>query len=206
MRTLPLGILVFAALLSAPAAGSIIYSNTTTDTLTSNGFAGNNATELGDQITLAGTDRFATTAVVQFFNQGTTGTFDATLRLFNVGSPVGSQIGSSVPVIGIAAPSGGVFDVSFTLPLLLVPDNLIFTVAPTNQTAGVSLALNLFQPPTVGSSSNTTSIAKISGNYVTLGGTSQNEYFLLQAVPEPGTLGLVGAVLGVTLLRRRRST
>jgi len=150
MKNVWLRVLALAAALSTSAFGGVIvYSNTTTDTLTSNGFAGNGATELGDTITLFGTERLATLATVQFFNSGTAaGTFDTTLRLFNVGAPVGSQIGSGVTVSGVSAPAGGIFNVSFVLPSLLVPDNLVFTVSADNSTAGVVMSVNLFNPPT----------------------------------------------------------
>src|SRR5262245_39566358 len=102
MKLVLLRILAGLWALSLTAAGAVVYSNTTTDTLNTIAYAANGFVELGDQVQLAGTERNATLATVQFFNFGSAGTFDATLRLFEVGSPVGSQIGGNVLVSGIA--------------------------------------------------------------------------------------------------------
>jgi hypothetical protein len=195
-------------LLSAQAFGAtIIFSNTTTDTNDTLAYAANGFTQIGDRITLAGVNRFATLATVQFFNNGAAGTFDATLRLFNVGSPVGSQIGSDIVLTGISAPASDVLNVAFNLPSLLVPDNLIFTLSFANPSAGVDIiGLDMFEPPTVGSSNNTFAIANNGTNFVQTLTASENVFFELQAdltaVPEPATAALAGsALLGLVLLR-----
>src|SRR6516164_552279 len=137
-------------------ASSAVFLNTTNDT-GSTLLYNPQFTQLGDQIALAGTDRVAVFAMAQLFNQGTAGTVDVTLRLFNVGAPVASQIGGDFMVSGVSAPGlgdpqGGVFNVGFNLPNLGVPDNLIFTVQVSNPSRGVDIqGVNLFDPPTVGS-------------------------------------------------------
>ena len=68
------------------AWGTPIYNNTTTDTGDTLSYAANGFVQIGDQLQLAGTDRLATLARVQFFNDGQAGSFDATLRLFSVGA------------------------------------------------------------------------------------------------------------------------
>src|SRR5262249_18715123 len=125
--------------LSASGFGAPVYSNTTTDTLDTLAYSANGFTEIGDQIHLFGTDRFATRGTVQFYNQGSAGLFDATLRLFAVGAPVGGQIGGDFVLTGISAPGQNVFNVDFDLAGILVPDNLIFTVSIANQAAGVTI-------------------------------------------------------------------
>src|ERR1700724_2880379 len=97
---------------SVAAWATTIYSNATTDTLNTVFFSVGPYSELGDQIHLGGTDRLATMATGQFFNNGTNpnATFDATLRFYQVSAPVGAQIGSNFVLTGISAPAGGVFN------------------------------------------------------------------------------------------------
>jgi hypothetical protein len=196
----------------AAALGTITYSNTTTDTLQDISYAANGFTRIGDEITLAGTDRLATSAVVQFFSDGSAGTFDATLELFNVGSPVGAQIGSGATVTGISVagdPNGDEVNVTFTLPNLLVPDSLIFAVSIANLSSGAAIdGLELDDPVTIGSSDPTFAVAN-SGSGLTTVGTLDNVFFELNAtsssaVPEPATAGLAGSALLALALRRRR--
>lgn len=144
-------------------------------------------------MTLAGTDRLANTATTEFFDGGTgSGTFDATLRFFNPGSPVGSQIGGAFTVTGTAITSGNIADVTWSLGGLVLPTNVIFTVSAANVASGLDLGLTLFEPPTIGSSSNQFYI--VSDNGTTYSQASQgqdNVFFSLDAsplrVPEPGT-------------------
>ena len=211
MNHIARNVLASLCLLSAQAFGStIVYSNTTTDTGDTLAYAQNGYTQIGDRIQLSGTDRLATLATVQLFNLGLSGTFDATLRLFNVGAPVGTQIGSDIVQTGIVVPAGDVFNVAFVLPSLLVPDSLIFTVSAANSSSGVDIiGLDMFEPPTVGSSDNTFAIANDGTNFVQAATASENVFFELQAtspasIPEPMTTALAGsALLALVLLRRR---
>jgi hypothetical protein len=207
-QTVP-SLIVLACSLSIPLFSSTIYSNTTTDTGDTLAYAANGYTQIGDQIHLAGAARQATLATVQLFNNGSAGTFNATLRLFNVGAPVGSQIGSDFVVSSIAAPAGDVFDEDFILPGLIVPDDLIFTVSISNASAGVDIiGLDMFEPPTIGSSDNTFAIANDGTNFLKAPTPDENVFFQLQAissVPEPRTAGLAGAALLVLLMLRHRA-
>src|SRR5262245_22309411 len=204
-----MNLMALPCMVSAQLFGGTIYSNTTTDTLDTLAYGANGFTQIGDQVHLAGVDRLATLATVQFFNLGLAGTFDATLRFFNVGAPVGSQIGSAFVLTGIAAPANDIFNVAFTLPNLLVPDELIFTVSVGGSSAGVNIiGLDMFEPPTVGSSDNTFAIANNGANFLQTGTANENVFFELQAtsVPEPATAGVAGsALLALALLRRRFS-
>src|SRR5215469_4587941 len=115
MRQKILGLIGISWLIAGCAFGdSIIYSNTLTDTGDELFYAQNGFTQIGDQLTLGGTNRVATLATAEFFNSSTAGTFDATLRLFNVGpnagNPVGSQIGSNVVVTGVSIAAGDITD------------------------------------------------------------------------------------------------
>ncbi len=188
----------------ARALPVVIYSNTTTDTGTALLYGGGPFTQLGDEISLAGTDRAATSATVQFFNAGLAGNFDATLRLFNRGAPVGSQIGPDFVQTAIFAPAGDILNVSFVLPVLLVPDSLIFTVQVGNQSPGVDIVgLDLFEPPTAGSSDNTFAIANNGSGFVQVGTGGNNVFFDLAAVPEPSTFAVGALVLAFVAQRRK---
>ena len=188
-----------------PAHGGTVYSDTLNDTLNVLAYAGS-FTQLGDQVSLLpGNFRIATQATVEVFKAGGAGTFDVTLRLFNVGSPVGSQIGGDFVRSGVAAPSGDIVDILFTLPNIVVPDNLIFTIAISNSTSGVSIVgPELYDPPTVGTSDPAFAIGNDGSSFVQVG-TEDNVFFDLQAnSPEPSTLALAAAVLLLIVARASR--
>jgi hypothetical protein len=90
---------------------------------------------------------------VQFFNAGDDATFDAVLRLYQVGSPVGSLIGGPFSVSNQFISSFDILTVTFSNLTLLVPKNLVLTVAVNNVSNGADLGVNLFNPPTIGASS-----------------------------------------------------
>jgi len=217
VKNFRLNLLALGALTAAQAfGGSIVYSNTntTSDIGESFSFIVNGFTQVGDQIQLAGTDRVATQAKVEFFNLGDSGTVDATLRLFNVGTPVGSQIGSGIVLTGISAPGGSEFDATFALPNLMVPDNLIFTLSIANQSAGVNVdGPELYNPPTIGSSDNTFAIGYNGTTFSqVMLPDSSNVFFELdatsssQAAPEPATLGqMASSLIGLAAFARMRT-
>jgi hypothetical protein len=211
MRRVVANLIVLAVACAIPIFGSTaVFLNTTTDTGTTIAYSTKGVTQFGDQIHLAVTERVATFALVQLFNQGDAGTADVTLRLFNVGAPVGGQIGPDFVQTGVAV--SGVTNVGFNLPNLAVPDDLIFTVSFANQLGGVNIVgLDMFEPPTVGSSDNTFGIGFDGTNFNTYptngfdSSLNENVFFELDAnSPEPGTLGLVAAALGIAAVVRRR--
>jgi hypothetical protein len=193
------------------AWGTPIYQNTTTDTGDTISYTANGFSQIGDELQLAGTDRLATLARVQFFNDGLAGTFDATLKFFSLGEPVGAQIGTDYIMSGISAPLDDVLNVNFTLPSLLVPNNLIFTVSVSNESEGVDIVgLDMFEPPTVGSSDNTFAIAFNGQSFVQAPTAGENVFFELDAVsptgtPEPATfpIALFFTAAGFFFLARR---
>ena len=193
-----LGLLAAATL---PAAS--IYLNSTNDTSNAFLYSFGPFTELGDQILLGGTDRQAQSATVQFFDNGSDGTFDATLRFFNVGSPVGLQIGGSFTVTGISIVSGDVATVTFPdLGSLVIPDSVIFMVSVGNlSTPDLDLGLSQFNPATLGSSDPAFFITNDGSSFAqTSSGTSTDNFFFtldatspVAGVPEPDT-GFMAAV------------
>jgi hypothetical protein len=208
-------IILTALLFSTPVWAAIVYNNTTNPTPDTLVYAANGFTQIGDQISLAGTERSATSATVEFFSDGSAGTFDTVLDLFDVGSGplppvvVGSEIGSFT-MTGVSAPVNDILDVTFALGGIVVPDNLIFTVGVSNVGVGVDiLGLDMDEPPTVGSSDNTFAIANDGTNYIQTPTNNENVFFELDAVaavPEPASCGLIGAALLALIYRRSWST
>jgi hypothetical protein len=194
------------------ARATILYDNTTTDTFDTILYSlGPPYTALGDQIQLisAGT---ADQAKVELFNNGEAGTFDAELSIFDVGSPVGSLLGS-FDLTDISSVGSDVIDLTFDLGAgLTVPEDLIFTVSVSNMSPNMDLGVDMFEPPTVGSSDNSFMIVQSGGVYSELGTNSENVYFQLSgttgaSVPEPSGLTLLGTgllVMGLGAWSRAR--
>lgn len=205
------GLVAASALQAAP-----VYNNTTTDTGDTVFYSTGPYTEIGDRIQLGGTERNATSAAVQFFNNGASnGSFDATLNFYSFvgGSPGVGGLLNSYSVLNQAISSGSTLNVNWLLAGLVLPNNLIFTVKIDRQAAGLDLGLTVFDPPTVGSSSNQFFIVKGGSGFAqaSLGNGGDNIYFRLDAssgtsVPEPGTAGLVFlAMLPLLTFRGRRA-
>ena len=205
-----LAVVAFGIASASSTFAATIYDNTTTDTLQTYVYSAGAYTQIGDSITLGGTARTLTDASVQFFNLATAGTFSATLRFFNPAAPVGTQIGSSYLASGLSINSQDILTVTFSGLNLLVPNNLVFTVAISNVTGGADLGLNAFEPPLTGSSNNAQIITSTDNvNFLaesTIAGQG-NLYLQLNAsdVPEPATITLAGgAIMALLILRKRR--
>lgn len=206
---LPIALLMLTT--ASGAWASLLYDNTSTDTGDTVLYSIGPYTALGDQIQLDSAG-VATQAEVELFNNGAAGTFDAELDFFNVGSPVGSFLGSSA-LTDISSVGGDVLDLTFDLAGgLTVPQDLIFTVTINNASAGLDLGVDMFEPPTVGSSDNSFMIVESDGIYYTFDTNSQNVYFQLSgtesvAAPEAWSCALLGnalLVIGLGAWLRRR--
>lgn len=198
---------------SGATAGGIVYDNTSTDTLNTIFYSAGTYQQIGDLVTLGGIGRNLSGATVQFFNNGDAGTFDAVLRLWNQGAPVGSQIGTGYQLTGLGIDSGVTKNVTFLLPNLLVPDNLVATVQLLNASTGTDLGLDLFDPPTLGSSDNTQLIVNDGTGFSTSSVARGSGDLYLQltgdigtTAPEPSTAIMVGGglILAAFLKASRR--
>lgn len=206
------GLFAATALHAAP-----VYNNTaiTSDTGNTVVYSSGVFSDIGDQIHLAGTERIGDNAAAQFYNLGSDGNFVAHLNLYGlpvnntdvVGSLLGSYTAASMFLAG-----GNLLEVSWSLAGLNLPDDLIFTVTVSDFTAGMDLGLTVFDPPTVGSSSDQFFIVKGGGGFAqsSQGNGQDNIYFRLNAsspnrVPEPGSAGLMLlAMLPLIAIQRRR--
>ncbi|MCC6539821.1 MAG: hypothetical protein IT162_19895 [Bryobacterales bacterium] len=204
--------LLAATAMAAQAA--IVYSNTTNDLVQSILYADGGWEELGDQITLDGTARALNSASLQLYNRGAAGTFDATLRFYLPGAPVGADLGAftltGLNALDATGPEFGVFTIDFALGGLIVPDEVIFTLQVSALGAGVDLGLNLFNPPTAGSSDDGFHIAR-EHSFGAVTGPPGNFYLELDAsdagataVPEPASFGLCAAAAAGLLIAVRR--
>ena len=215
-QTVRCKLLPFALLLGfAPEAHAVIlYNNTTTDTLDTVLYSDVQPpyTALGDQIHLISAG-VANQAEVEMFNNGDAGTFDAKLDFFDVGSPVGSSLGSFT-VTNISSVGSDVIDITFDLGSgLPVPQDLVVTVTVSNTTPNVDLGVDMFEPPTVGSSDNTFMIVQSGGVYVQRETVGENVYFQLSgttgvSTPEASSLTMLGTsllVMGVAGWFTRRA-
>jgi hypothetical protein len=208
-------IFLAAALFAGPAfANSVIlyYDNATPaqDALNAVVFS-SGYTGIGDSIGLTSAGS-ANVASVEFYNDASAGTFDASLLFFNVGSPVGTQIGSSYDLANLSIGAGSELDVNFQLGNLDLPSQVVFILEVYNVAGGADPGVELYSNPTiVGTNTPDTVIVYQGGVFSqesTGGGGSGNPYFVLELTPEPSTWWLVaGAGLAAAVWRKfRRST
>ena len=196
---LPLALLTLS---SASGGFAALYDNTAIDTRHTLLYSVGPYNGIGDQIQLGGPG-VGWFAKVQLFNEGGPGTFDAELRFYEVGAPVGAQIGGTFTLANVTAPASDIIDLTFFLDSLLLPDNLIFVVTVDKPSIGTDLGLTLFQPPTVGFSDETFLVVD-TGSFSTEVSSDENVYFQLTPVPEPSTIVLLGLGLVAVLIRRGR--
>lgn len=214
-KTTSAAVLALALVTAEASLASPVYSNTTTDTLITYVYSAIGADHIGDTVTLEGFHRTVTNASVQFFNLGAGGTFSAALSFWNVGAPVGAQIGASYLLDGLSIGALDILTVTFGNLDLLVPDSVVVTVAISNVASGVDLGLNAFEPPSIGTSDSASIIVGVgNGPAASFSASSTNAgvgnlYLHLEAtsVPEPTMLVLsFGAALLVLGAARKKGT
>lgn len=206
-------LLVVLCLVTGVCRAAPVYDNTSVDTFNSVMFSTGYA-QLGDQVQLAAPSQLASLET-QFFNLGGDTTFDATLSFYMTGTL--TQIGSSFTVTGLFVGAFESLNVAFSnLGGLDVPADVIVMLSIGNLSGDGDLGLNLFDEPTVGSSSNQSYFADAGAGAglveeSTLSGVD-NVYFRISAVstptqdlPEPSTIWLVLALMpGLVCLRQRQ--
>jgi hypothetical protein len=193
------------AALSSQAA--VLYSNTASDQQFSI-FYSTGFTQIGDQIGMVSSGTLERVDT-QFFNNGSDATFDAVLQFYEVGSPVGSEIGGSFITTGISIASGESQTVTFSdLSGLVVPQDLIVVLSIQNESAGGDIGVNFFDPPTVGISDDSFFIAN-NGTGLAQASTNlgiDNIYLEINA-PEPSSAGLaLGGLMLIAVACKRHSS
>jgi hypothetical protein len=201
---------LFALLAATAGQAAVLYNNTTGDQQFSPVYS-TGYTEIGDQVQLA-SQSLLTSLAAQFYNLGSDATFDATVTFYETGAPVGSLIGSPFTVIGISIGASASQTVTFAdLGGLLVPADLIVVFSVQNVSSGGDIGVNLFDPPTVGTSDNTFFFAN-DGNGLAQASTLldiDNIYLLIEGtpagtpIPEPATAAVTFALLAVLALCKR---
>ena len=164
--------------------------------------------ELGNQVTVAGTDRFVTQLGIEiysqngFFPNGTPGFADFQAQLY-ANNGVGGQPGSLLwqsSVVHVNYP-GGLTLLTFAVPDVLVPNTFTWTLEYGN-TSPIPPALPSASAPTIGSSDGSFWFRAPSSawTHATGGGEFMAQ---IEAVPEPGTGALLSAGFVALWLHRR---
>jgi hypothetical protein len=197
-----------ATLFAGSASAGILYStNPAADALNDVVFSSGPFTGIGDSIVLTGAG-VANTAAVEFFNDGSAGTFNASLTFFNAGTPVGSEIGSAYNLTGLSIGSNSELDATFQLGSLTLPQDVVFLLEVSGLSAGVDPGVELDSDPTLaGSNTADTAIVLQGGTYSQEATGGGNPYFELTSatVPEPSSWLLIGSgLLGALALRKRQ--
>jgi hypothetical protein len=191
-------------------ASTILYSNITTDAGFTDSFSQNSLVEAGDQVHLISSGVAYTVNTELFNSASVSGTaLTVTLRLYSVDvdNNLGSEIASST-LDNVSFAAGSIVPLAFTDLDAPIPQDLVWTLSFATSDA-ITLELPNFDPPTIGSSDNTT-VWWDTGSGLELttpGFDTENYYFELDgATPEPGSafLTLAGLCLAAGLWRQRR--
>jgi hypothetical protein len=201
-------IILTLALAAVSSLANIPYSNTTTDQQFSI-FYSTGYTQIGDQIHMTSASNVSSVNA-QFFNDGSDTTFDAVLQFYQVGGPVGTQIGSSFITTGISIASNMSQTVDFTnLGNLFLPQDVIVVLSVRNVGGGGDVGVNFFDPPTAGTSDNSFFIINDGTGFsqATTNMGIDNIYLEVSNTPEPSTavLSLGGLLVfaSVCVMRRK---
>jgi hypothetical protein len=204
-RTLKV-ILLSAGLCSLPSLcfSAVVYDNSTPN------LTGYHPTtlEVGDQITLSGTERTLSVFSFEYFFSGTTvSTQNWTLRLYannGITNSPGTVLFTGTPQqVSLGTNGYSRYDVDFgtATNLITLPDTFTWTVQFSNLAAGQNAGLLVYGPPSIGTSFNDFWQNDGSGNWSlnVINGAPRSDFIAtVTAVPEPGVLALGG--LGVLLL------
>lgn len=196
----------------ASFAQSIVFDNTT-HSLNNNMHmlpAGeNNSLEVGDDIWLVGTDRWATELKILMTHRGSlSGTFDAQIRFRSVIEETqtpGEAFFDSGLLTGLTI-HAGINEYTFSLPGVQLPDHFVWTIQGFNrQGAEGEFGPSYFNPATVGFSDDFFWMASSATDWTPYswgGDPYANFAAQITAVPEPGSMLALAA--GIGLLARLR--
>lgn len=203
-------------LLAASARAANVYLNNSpgSDLGAGINYISNDLVEAGDQITLLPGTLLLDLVTIEIFNSDGTDTIsDATLRLYQVNSGVLGPMITNLTLNGMTFTNGASTTLSFNFAQVAIPNELVWTLEFSNN---AGLELNLYNPPTVGSSDPTTAWFRPSSGSLMLdtfdpgpGGFYERNFnarFDAQfapEVPEPSTLWIVGIGLCGLAYRRR---
>ena len=163
--------------------------------------------EVGDQVQVAGTDRYVTQLQIGiypqggFFPNGTAGAADVEARIYANDGPAGnpgSLLWDSGRLFHVSYP-GNVNLLTFAVPQVLVPDTFTWTLQYSNA-APLPLCEVFVNTPTVGSSQDFFWVHGAGSPWQQInGGEIDNLMARVEAVPEPSVFALT-SLLAVALL------
>ncbi len=203
--------------LDTNAHATIVYDNTANigTAFYPSLYASENGTgiELGDQITLAGTERIVTEFQIPIYlNTLNSGTADGLIHFYRndgLGGAPGTVLWNS-GVFNDLPHTSGINTYIFGVPSILVPDTFIWTVQLSDRKGSTgSIGPILYDPPTVGSSGDFIwSFFDSTWHNINDPGLVDNlgaRVSAVSAIPEPTTMLLIGSgLLGLAGYGRKK--
>ncbi len=161
--------------------------------------------EVGDNVTLAGTERVVNRFAVGVYSFSA-GTADMRVRFYSATPDVNPIAIYDTGWMASTAIANGQQTLTFAVPNVVVPDNFTWTVQYANPLGMTDIGPRMADPPTVGSSGNDFWQNNPPWVNYWFGGVPVANFMAqvnAEAVPEPASLTAL-ALGGLALLRRRR--
>jgi hypothetical protein len=194
----------------APLAegASILYNNIVAgnDTFMALEFSSAGYDGIGDVLGFGSTVQVSS-VVVQLYSRGSASSFDATLKLYEAGLPVGSWI-ASFDSYGNSVAADSYVDVTFLLSGLALPSSTVFLLEVRNVSGGPDIGVELYaNPPEGGTNVADTAIVLEGATYRQLTTGGGNPAFAVTgdvATPEPSAAVPIALGLGLCVIRAGR--